>query len=255
MFNVETAATNVNVPRYAHTATVRAALALLHEYCGPFANLTVLEAGCGSISQVELQNCYVVGLDLSRRQLDKNPRLDEKLCGDLHTFETPDWQGRFDLIVCWMVLEHLHHPGGVVAKFARWLKPGGQLILAYTNPCTLKALVTKYTPLWFHCLVKRLANPGRRTQYVRENTFKTYLSPEMALARLQQILLLGCSTIKLILSFEVNESKWLKRFVPARWIAAINHRLLKRDSSFMDCAADGLILVARRQGASVNPSM
>jgi SAM-dependent methyltransferase len=47
--------------------------------------------------------------------------------GDAHNLPFPD--GKFDVIVCTEVLEHLHTPHTAVSEMNRVLKPGGKLIL------------------------------------------------------------------------------------------------------------------------------
>ena len=39
----------------------------------------------------------------------------------------------FDLIVGWMVLEHLHDPVLALKKLNAWMKPGGWLVLSIPN--------------------------------------------------------------------------------------------------------------------------
>jgi SAM-dependent methyltransferase len=50
--------------------------------------------------------------------------------GAIETVDKPE--GRYDLIVGWMVLEHLHDPAGGLRKLARWAKPGA--VLAFSVP-------------------------------------------------------------------------------------------------------------------------
>lgn len=42
-------------------------------------------------------------------------------------------EGQFDLIVGWMVLEHLHDPVGSLRKLARWAKPKASLAISVPN--------------------------------------------------------------------------------------------------------------------------
>jgi SAM-dependent methyltransferase len=116
--------------------------------------IRVLEAGCGSLSHVDLgRHAYVVGIDVSEIQLAKNAGLDEKILGDVESYDFPP--ASFDAIVCWYVFEHLPHPERAVARFARSLRPGGIVILALPNAYSVKGLVTKVTPFRFHVWVRR----------------------------------------------------------------------------------------------------
>jgi SAM-dependent methyltransferase len=116
----------------------------------------VLDAGCGSATHIALPpNAYVVGVDVSREALERNPRLDERVVADLETVELP--RGSFDVIVCWNVLEHLKRPERALDAFASALAEGGLLVLGAPNVHSLKGIVTKFTPYWFHRWVYRKA--------------------------------------------------------------------------------------------------
>jgi SAM-dependent methyltransferase len=116
--------------------------------------LRVLEAGCGSISRLRFpDDSYLIGIDVSEVQLRKNPYLQEKLLGDIETYDLP--ASSFDVIVCWNVFEHLPHPERALARFCDATKPGGLIVLVFPNPLSVKGLVTKWTPFWVHVWVTR----------------------------------------------------------------------------------------------------
>lgn len=136
--------------------------------------LRVLEAGCGSATHLRLPSgSRVTGLDVSRHQLDRNPALHDRLHGDLQSFTLSP--GAFDLIVCWEVLEHLPRPAAAFDNLARALAPGGFLVVALPNVLSVKGLVTKLTPHWFHVAFYRhiygVAEAGRPD----EAPFPTFL--------------------------------------------------------------------------------
>jgi len=141
-------------------------------------NVIILEAGCGSGSRIRLpENSRIVGIDISQEELDKNTVVHEKIVGDVQTHEFP--ADSFDLIVCWDVLEHLPEPGLALDLFAKSLKPGGVMLLAFPNVYSIKALVAKFTPHWFHVFVyKRIYG----SQYGSPGliTFPTYLRRAIA---------------------------------------------------------------------------
>ncbi|MEI7590453.1 MAG: class I SAM-dependent methyltransferase, partial [Deltaproteobacteria bacterium] len=56
--------------------------------------------------------------------------------GPLETAPQPD--EAFDLIVGWMVLEHLHDPVGCLQKIRKWAKPGAWLVLSIPNAWSLE---------------------------------------------------------------------------------------------------------------------
>ena len=47
--------------------------------------------------------------------------------------DAPPFEGRFDVITMWDVLEHLEHPRAVLESVSAWLKPGGMLALNTIN--------------------------------------------------------------------------------------------------------------------------
>lgn len=114
----------------------------------------VLDAGCGSLCHVRFPGePFVVGIDISPEQLEKNTDVDEKILGDVETH--PLEPNSYDAVVCWDTVEHLNRPERAIANFAQALKPSGLLIIATTNPYSLKGLLTKFTPHSFHVWVYR----------------------------------------------------------------------------------------------------
>lgn len=107
--------------------------------------LVVLEAGCGSTSDVKLPGKKkVVGIDIDAEQLEHNDLLDVKIQGDVQTYELPE--NEFHIVVCVDVLEHLPFPERAIANISRSVKPGGYLLIAGPEPYSYKGLVAKYTP-------------------------------------------------------------------------------------------------------------
>ena len=116
--------------------------------------LRVLEAGCGSASNLTFgENVWLVGIDISEKQLARNTGLRERIIGDIQRHEfAPD---SFDAIICWDVLEHLPYPEQALRQFAKAVNPGGLVILKLPNVLSLKGLVTKCLPHIFHILAYR----------------------------------------------------------------------------------------------------
>ncbi|HEV8194853.1 MAG TPA: class I SAM-dependent methyltransferase [Ktedonobacterales bacterium] len=112
----------------------------------------VLEAGCGDHSYLTLpERAHIVGADISEEQLLKNSSVQEKILADIQTYVWPS--ASFDLIICWWVLEHLSMPEMALEKFVRAIKEDGFIVLAVPNVLSVKGLITKYTPHWFHVWV------------------------------------------------------------------------------------------------------
>ncbi len=144
----------------------------------------ILEAGCGSGSNVTFPDgSYVVGIDISDEELSKNSIVDEKIVGDIQ--EYPLEAGRYDVIVCWDVLEHVEAPPKAMLNFVRALKDDGLLLLAFPNVNSLKGMVAKLTPHAFHTFVYRLIY-GERYGQPGLITFPTYLKRSIAPARVER---------------------------------------------------------------------
>ncbi len=114
-------------------------------------DLVLLEAGCGSASYFRFANVrHRVGIDIDPDQLQRNTVLDEKILGDLQTLPLPP--DRFDIVVCWDVLEHVSRPRQALLNMFNCLKPGGVVVLGFPNLRSFKGLATKLTPYWCHQL-------------------------------------------------------------------------------------------------------
>ena len=122
---------------------------LLDAFIASRPQLSVLDAGCGSSSNFILPpDARRTGIDVSPRQLERNTVLDEKILGDVQEHRLP--AGRFDVILCWTVLEHLAQPRRALDNLVQSLAPGGLLVIGVPNVLSAKGLVTKFTPMRFH---------------------------------------------------------------------------------------------------------
>jgi SAM-dependent methyltransferase len=114
----------------------------------------VLEAGCGSTTHVRFPGGFrLTGIDISQAQLDRHTGLDVKILGDLQSDDLG--VERFDVIVCWDVLEHLERPMDALENFVRALRPGGLIVLAMPHVRSVKGLITRFTPHRVHVWVYR----------------------------------------------------------------------------------------------------
>lgn len=162
-------------------------------------NLSILEAGGGSLSNVDFNkpNSITV-IDISREQLEKNEYADHKIHGDLHTVAIP--QAEYDAVVCYDVIEHLDNPRIVLVKLIGSLKRGGIIILAAPKRDSLSGLITAYTPHWFHVWVHRNLfknlNAGKPGYPPFRTVFDPLIAPDNLSAMLQGVgaqILLNCS--------------------------------------------------------------
>jgi len=222
------------------------ALSHLQRHLGKLEGLDVLEAGSGAKSNLDLNNCAVTGIDISQHQLDRNSSLQDRVCADLHTYENEAWTHRFDLIVCWDVLEHLKSPRLVIEKFRDWIKTdGGRLVMVFPNCHSLKGNVTKYSPHYFHRLFYKITS-GTPMRAARDDrgAFKTFFAREIDLCELIGLLELNSFEVTLLLSFESYQNKWIKRYVPATVINKLNKMFLGPLKNSLDTSATDFILVA-----------
>jgi 2-polyprenyl-3-methyl-5-hydroxy-6-metoxy-1,4-benzoquinol methylase len=144
----------------------------------------VLEAGCGSLSRIELPpGRRITGIDIEQRQLDRNTSLDEKILGDLQSFEAP--VPGFDLVLCWDVVEHLPEPTKALERLTAALNPGGGLVLAFPHLWSLKGLATKFTPYVVHAFFYRYVMRDKRRDDEWDQ-FPTFFRASIAPRRLRR---------------------------------------------------------------------
>ena len=124
----------------------------------------VLEAGGGSKrSNFQVLNAHVTVVDIDPNVLALNSEADEKVLADLQRFDAGD--RRFDLIVCWDVLEHVPDPDQAITRLCDALRSGGLLIVKGPVLSSMKGLVTRLTPhrvhVWFYRYVLGSKNAGQ----------------------------------------------------------------------------------------------
>ncbi len=74
------------------------------------------------------------GLGLNDEELAANPRLAERVVQDLNACPLLPWaDARFDAVICTASIEYLRHPAAVLAEAHRVLKPGGLLVLSFSD--------------------------------------------------------------------------------------------------------------------------
>ena len=106
----------------------------------PLAPGRMLEVGCASgafLHRMASQGWQVQGIEFSEKAAQAAAQLGYRVhAGPLETAPPPDEP--FDLIVGWMVLEHLHDPIGGLQKLREWAKPGAWLVLSVPNSASLE---------------------------------------------------------------------------------------------------------------------
>jgi 2-polyprenyl-3-methyl-5-hydroxy-6-metoxy-1,4-benzoquinol methylase len=92
----------------------------------------LLELGCGSgtyLDAMARKGWRVEGIDVSPDAVERaRQRGHRARVGRLESIADPE--GRFDLVVGWMVLEHLHDPVRALRRWADWTTPEGTLALS-----------------------------------------------------------------------------------------------------------------------------
>jgi SAM-dependent methyltransferase/FKBP-type peptidyl-prolyl cis-trans isomerase 2 len=87
----------------------------------------------------------VVGLGLNKIELDRNPQLTESVVQDLNRDPNlPFGDHAFDVVLCTASVEYLVDPWTVFAEVLRVLKPGGYLVITFSN----RWFPPKVTRLW-----------------------------------------------------------------------------------------------------------
>jgi SAM-dependent methyltransferase len=119
--------------------------------------VVALDAGCGDVAHLTLPpGSTWVGLDVVE---PTRADLDERIVADLN--EPLELGQRFDMIVCWNVLEHLSNPVVALDTFAGALRPGGVVVIASPSLWSPKGLLTRFTPHPVHeWLYRRLLGSG-----------------------------------------------------------------------------------------------
>ena len=126
------------------------------EQCKP---LRILEAGCGRSWPFNLEKFdYVltgVDIDEAGLELRKNTLRDlhETILGDLCVVDLGE--EKYDVIYCSNVLEHVERADIAVKNFAKWIKPGGIIVILIPDPHSVPGFVTRVTPHWFHIFYYR----------------------------------------------------------------------------------------------------
>jgi SAM-dependent methyltransferase len=87
----------------------------------------------------------VTGLGMNAAELAANPRLDRRIVHDLNAVpELPFAADSFDAVLICVSVQYLTSPVAVMREAARVTRPGGQLIVSFSNRC----FPTKAVAIW-----------------------------------------------------------------------------------------------------------
>lgn len=125
-----TAPPTVDVPKWKRH--IWQAIELRNRPLPPLVPGRMLEVGCGSGSflyEMAERGWQVEGIEFSKTAAERARAIGLAVrTGSLESVTDPS--DRFDLIVGWMVLEHLHEPVHALKRLRRWAKPEAWLVLS-----------------------------------------------------------------------------------------------------------------------------
>jgi 2-polyprenyl-3-methyl-5-hydroxy-6-metoxy-1,4-benzoquinol methylase len=223
----------------------------LDEFSADRATLVVLDAGCGSSSAFSLPSrAHRVGIDVSARQLERNLDLHERIVGDVQEHALP--AGRFDVVLCWDVLEHLPDPHRALDNLVQALAPAGLLVIGLPNVLSPKGLVTKFTPLRFHTWFYRSFHGAPAAGHDDVGPFPTHLRMAISPARLRRYAL-GHDLA--LLHLGTYEGPMQRRARARLRVAGIPWRMLRAGTlaatlGAIDPAATDVVAVMQRSATS-----
>lgn len=109
----------------------------------------MLEIGCASgafMHHMAQQGWDVVGIEPSQSASENTRVLGYPVyTGAIETAPTPE--AAYDLVVAWMVLEHVHRPVLALQRLHKWTKSEGWLVLSVPNAGSLEFKLFKHT--WY----------------------------------------------------------------------------------------------------------
>jgi len=94
--------------------------------------LDLMSSWVSHLPDIEFE--HVVGHGLNGAELERNPRLDEHFLQDLNDDQSlPLPDGAFDAVLCAVSVQYLQYPAAVFAEVGRVLRPGGVVVVSFSN--------------------------------------------------------------------------------------------------------------------------
>lgn len=141
-------------------------------------DLTVLDIGagrhCDYSNLVTRRPARMVGVDISASELALNDFLDEAIAADACA-PIPALEGKVDLLVSKATMEHLPDNEAFLRNAKRLLKPGGTMVLLFTNRYAPFAFINRLLPERLSAILLNKLAPdwrgqvGFKTHYDRTN--------------------------------------------------------------------------------------
>jgi SAM-dependent methyltransferase len=118
------------------TAVLDAAFVALEGRPGAGHGIDALDAGCGRsspLARYKVRLASLTGVDLHRPLPGQMPYLDRFVQADLCGDDAALPLGSVDLVLSNFTLEHFVDPRTALANMARWLRPGGHVVVTTVN--------------------------------------------------------------------------------------------------------------------------
>ena len=171
-------------------------LARFLQVVGEVSGLKVLDAGCGEgyLSRIlAQQGAQVTGIDMASRAVEiaRTKALADQITYEVADLSQPQpaYQGTFDLITSYFVLNDVADNRGFLATLGAMLKRAGRLVLLMNNPYGLvvKSYATDYFASGQAFASKGLAEAGVKVHFYHR-TLEEYLTASFAAGfQLQQL--------------------------------------------------------------------
>lgn len=191
----------------------------------------MLEIGCASggfMHEMAKNGWEVEGIEFSPKAAEAARKLGYTVhTGSLESAPTP--KGHYDLIVGWMVLEHLHEPVFSLSKLHDWAKPGAMLAISVPNagawqfrlfldkwyPLQLPTHICHFTP---ETVRKVLSKGGWDVTHIHFQ--RVLLDPIASIGHILQDR--GFENLgKRLVDLTVGHEVWTILLYPIAWIASI----------------------------------
>jgi SAM-dependent methyltransferase len=92
-----------------------------------------------------LKSKQVIGLGMNAEEMADNPQLAEYVVQNLnHDPKLPFADGQFDAVICTVSVQYLTRPVEVFSEVYRVLRPGGAMVVSFSNRC----FPTKAVNIW-----------------------------------------------------------------------------------------------------------
>jgi ubiquinone/menaquinone biosynthesis C-methylase UbiE len=208
-------------------------------------NGTILDVGCGPAEMVRdllNRNCEFWGVDPSPRMIEiclekysGNNKAHFRL-GEAERLEFPD--ASFDAVLCMGVIDALDNASQAVSEMVRVLKPGGSLIISFSNRHSPYAWWKAFVYYRALALIRRVLHPNMQHDpiFVRRRLFTAKTASEL-LAKT------GAPVERVVGYFYNLLLSPLDEIWPAATLR-LNRRLEERRDGKMDWLAAGFIVKA-----------